>query len=174
MFSFRSLYTRKALRPWSTSRERQWSHEGSGTQVVWGSDEGARIAYFGKEEDQRRPYYYLKGGCGEIAVSLISQITAIEEVMASSYARRYPGWILGKIYFPKVWSRIGTGCSGKRWSHCPWRCSRNVQVWQWGTWFSGHDGDRLTDWIIVEVFSFLMILWFTSGLHFKIKYSSRH
>ena len=29
--------------------------------------------------------------------------------MASSYARRYPGWILGKIYFPKVWSRIVSG-----------------------------------------------------------------
>jgi len=26
----------------------------------------------------------------------------------------------------KEWSGMGTGCQGKRWSHCPWRCWRNV------------------------------------------------
>jgi len=31
-----------------------------------------------------------------------------------------------------------------RWrSHRPWRCSRNVEMWHWGTWLSGHGGDGL-------------------------------
>ena len=25
-------------------------------------------------------------------------------------------------------------CPGRWWSHCPWRCSRTVQVWHRGTW----------------------------------------
>ena len=24
------------------------------------------------------------------------------------------------------WSGAGTGCPGRWWSHCPWRCSRNI------------------------------------------------
>lgn len=36
------------------------------------------------------------------------------------------GWILGKISLLEKWSGVGTGCTRKQWSHCPWRCSRNV------------------------------------------------
>ena len=30
----------------------------------------------------------------------------------------------------------GMGCPGRWWSHWPWRCSRNVWMLCWGTWFS--------------------------------------
>ena len=30
------------------------------------------------------------------------------------------------------------GCPGRWWSHCPWRCSRTVEVWYWRTCFSGN------------------------------------
>ena len=54
----------------------------------------------------------------------------------------------------KEWWDIGTGCSGKWWSHCPWRCSRNMEKWHWGTWFSRHDADGLgLDYMILVLFS---------------------
>ena len=31
------------------------------------------------------------------------------------------GWILGKTASQKEWSGTGTGCTGKWWSHRPWR-----------------------------------------------------
>jgi len=37
-----------------------------------------------------------------------------------------------------------TGCPGKWWSHHPWRCSKNVYMWHFRTWFSRHSGVRLT------------------------------
>ena len=48
-------------------------------------------------------------------------------------------------------STAGTCCP---WRHCPWRCSRNVWMWHWGTWSVGMMGMgwRL-DWMILEVFS---------------------
>ena len=50
--------------------------------------------------------------------------------------------------------RIGTGCPGKWWSHCPWWCWTTVEIWHWGAWFSGHGGDGLAlDLMILEVFS---------------------
>jgi len=44
----------------------------------------------------------------------------------------------------KEWSGFGTGCPGRWWSHHPWRCSKNVYMWHFGTWFSRHGGDGLT------------------------------
>ena len=44
-FSFRPLTTRKTLRPWSMSREGQWSCEGSGTQDLQGAAEGTRVVW---------------------------------------------------------------------------------------------------------------------------------
>jgi len=61
--------------------------------------------------------------------------------MASSCAREGSSWILGKVSSLKEWWCIGMGCPGRWWSHCPWRCSRNVWMWHWGTWLSGHGRD---------------------------------
>jgi len=35
-------------------------------------------------------------------------------------------WILRNISLLKEWSGVGTGCPRKRWSHHPWRCSKNA------------------------------------------------
>jgi len=45
-------------------------------------------------------------------------MTGLEET-ASSSARGSLDWILGKISSLKGLSSIGTGCSGKGWSHHP-------------------------------------------------------
>ena len=34
--------------------------------------------------------------------------------------------MLGNTTSLKGWSGTGMGCPGRRWSHRPWRCSRNV------------------------------------------------
>ena len=47
------------------------------------------------------------------------------------------GLILGNTFSLKGWCGSGTGCTGRWWSHCPWRCSRTVEMWHWGTWISG-------------------------------------
>jgi len=60
--------------------------------------------------------------------------------MASSYVRGGLDWISGKIFLMKEWSGIGIGCPGKWLSHRPWRCSRNVWIWHFWTFFSRHSG----------------------------------
>ena len=47
------------------------------------------------------------------------------EGIALSCTRGGSGLVLGKTS-QKEWWGIGTGCPGRWWSHCPWRCSRNV------------------------------------------------
>ena len=37
-------------------------------------------------------------------------------------------WDIRKKFFSKR-AVIGTGCRGRWWSHCPWRCSRAVGMW---------------------------------------------
>jgi len=79
--------------------------------------------------------------------------------MASSCTSRGLQWILGKISSLKEFWSIGTGCPGKWWSPHPWRCSKNMQVWHFGTWF-GRLG--VAGLMISEVFSNLndsIILW---------------
>ena len=46
-----------------------------------------------------------------------------EQAMALSCTRRGSGWILGKTSSQKEWGGIGTGCSGRWWSHITWRGS---------------------------------------------------
>ena len=97
--------------------------------------------------EKRRFQGGLKGGCSVARISLFSQVTAKgQERMASSCARLClrSGWILRKISSQKDWLGTGKGCPQRWWSHHPWRCSRTVWMWQWGTRVSGHGGDGLT------------------------------
>ena len=89
-------------------------------------------------------YSYLKEGCSEVEVGLFSQITVIGwEGMALCCTWRGSSWLLWRIPSQKELSGTGMGCPWRQWSHHPWRCSRNIQMWRWGTWFSGHDVDGL-------------------------------
>ena len=54
-----------------------------------------------------------------------------------SCARGGSGWILGTISSQKEQWGSGTGCPGRWWSHHPWRCSRNTEMWHWETWAVG-------------------------------------
>lgn len=67
--------------------------------------------------------------------------------------------------FQREWLNIGTSCPGKCWNHCPWNCSRNLEMWYWGTWVNRHGGVGLT--VGLDYFSgFFQTLWFhmLSGL----------
>jgi len=111
-----TLTTGKTLRPWSVSREGQWSSEGSGAQAWWGASEGTGIVPHGEEEAQGRPYRSLQWPEQRLRQGrdcLFSQITAMEwEEMASSYTRGSSGWILGKVPSQKEQWGTGTGWPG--------------------------------------------------------------
>ena len=71
-------------------------------------------------------------------VGLFSRVRAIgQEVMTLSCARWGSSWILEKISSQKEWWSIGTGYPGRWWGDRPWRCSRNMEMWDWGTWLVG-------------------------------------
>jgi len=78
--------------------------------------------------EEELPLYSLSSSDAARQSELLSYIAKITEGgdMASSCVRGGLDWILGKISLLKEWSSIGTGCPGKRWSHHPWRRSKNV------------------------------------------------
>ena len=52
--------------------------------------------------------------------------------------------VLGKTSLKERWD-TGTDCPVWWWSHRPWRYSRSMEIWHWGTWISDHGGDRSTN-----------------------------
>ena len=82
--------------------------------------------------------------CISVWTVLLEQHILRAWIMASSCIRGGLHWILGKISFLKEWSGIGTGCPGQWWSPHPCRCSKNVWMWHFRTWFSRPAGAGLT------------------------------
>ncbi|KAK4814022.1 hypothetical protein QYF61_004652 [Mycteria americana] len=72
-------------------------------------------------------YNYLKGGCREVGVGLFSQVTS-HRTRGNGLKLRQERFRLDirKDFLLKGWSNIGTDCPERRWSHHPWRSSKNV------------------------------------------------
>jgi len=69
-----------------------------------------------------------------VVTSLLQEEANRWEAVASASARGGSRWILGNISSLKEWCCSVTGCPGRWWSHHPWRSSRTVWMWHWGTW----------------------------------------
>ena len=87
----------------------------------------------------------LKTSCGKVGISLLSQVKVIGRVgTALSYAMEGSVCMLGEVSSQKERRGTGTGCPGRWWSHHPWKCWSNLEMWYWGTSVSRHGGNGLT------------------------------
>jgi len=76
-------------------------------------------------------YCYYSVSCLEKILS--SFRTTKNDVMALSRTKRGSSWIL-KFLLRTRWWCIGTGGPVRWWSHCPWRCSGNMEVLLTSEW----------------------------------------
>ena len=66
----------------------------------------------------------LKGGCGEVGVGLFSQRQDAREWPRTAPREGRVGLLKSRPR--KEWRGAGTGCPGRRCSHCSWRCSTSA------------------------------------------------
>ena len=105
-------------------------HQGSHPEMVWRST----LISSGLELEPDRLWLSLlvqhtlhsRNTPWEIKVS--SDILVGWEVRALSCTRGGSVWILGRISSQKERWGSGTSCPGRWWSHCPWKCSRNMEI----------------------------------------------
>ena len=72
-----------------------------------------------------------------------------------------------KYYFSERVVRSGMGCPERWWSYRAWWYSKSVWMLCWGTWFGENHWwteNEWLDWMILWVFSNLVILWFYDGM----------
>jgi len=113
------------------------------------TDRSIHLGLFILEEAPVALYNSLKGGYRQVTVGLFSHVTVTGwEVMALSGTRGSSGWILGNISSQRNWWGTGMGCPGRWWGHHPWRSSRTVEMWHWGTWLVGMVG---MGWVGLDV-----------------------
>jgi len=125
------LSTRKAPRPWSTSREVQqsciWSRRpmsctwGNRDHSVWRRGGSVQTLSF-----SRMTWLWWSGGRSLLPGSDRTRRNGLKLHQGGS------GWIVGK-FLPRKSSQALEQAAQRRWSHRPWRCSRNTVMEHWVT-----------------------------------------
>ena len=118
----------ETLRPWSMSREWQWSWWGVWSRSLVGSGWGSWDCSVWRRGGSRVTLSLSTTTWKDIVVGVSpsSHVTSNRtRGNGSSFASRDLGWTLWNTS-PGVWSVTAMDCPGSWLSHCPWRCSRNV------------------------------------------------
>ena len=136
-WAFGPLTTRRTWRTWSTSRKGQLICEGCGAQLWGGAAEGAGMGRCGAEDAQGRPYCSLQlperrlcNGEGWPLLPRNSNRTRGDDVKLCQVRLTLD---IRKHFFSESVVMQWHSCPRRWWSHCPWRYSRTVEMWHWGT-----------------------------------------